>query len=132
MSSQLPVPGALKNWFVAHCVIDLLFAVPLMFFPETFLEVLEWPYFDPLSVRIAAAALAGIGLESYFGRNASREAYLGMLRLKVIWSFCATAGILLAMWSIPAPKPAVGWLLAAVFAGFHLLWLYWRRRLLRT
>jgi len=123
-----PIPSSLKNWFVAHCVIDLAFALPLMFFPKTFLELLGWPYFDPLTCRIVAAALIGIGLESYWSRNAPIESYRGMLRLKIIWSLAATVGILIAMFSIEE-HPFIGWLLALVFAAFNLLWVFWWMKL---
>ena len=99
-----------------------------MFFPKTFLELLGWPYFDPLTCRIVAAALIGIGLESYLGRNAPIESYRGMLRLKIIWSLTATVGILIAMFSIEE-RPFIGWLLALFFAAFNLLWVFWWMKL---
>ncbi len=125
---ETPVPTALKKWFVAHCIIDLAFAIPLFFFPELFLALLGWPSFDPITTRLVAAALFGIGLESYLGRNANSEQYRGMLRLKIIWSAFATLGILMAMLGLPE-RPLVGWMLAVVFAGFNGLWLYWYRKL---
>ena len=118
------VPPALKTWFVVHCIVDLVFAVPLFIFPEKFLALLGWPFFDPLTVRLVAAALFGIGLESYLGRNGGVERYRSMLRLKIIWSGAATLGILIAMFSLPEP-PVVGWLLAVIFAGFNGLWVWW-------
>lgn len=125
--SAASVPAALRTWFVVHCIVDLVFAVPLFFFPEKFLALLGWPFFDPLTVRLVAAALFGIGLESYLGRNSGVERYRGMLRLKIIWSGAATLGILIAMFSL-AEAPVVGWLLAGVFAGFNGVWVWWWRR----
>lgn len=127
-SKIVTIPTALRNWFTVHCVVDLIFAIPLFFFPERFLEMLEWPFFDPLTARLVAAALFGIGLESYLGRNSGPEEFRGMLRLKIIWSAVATAGILVTLLSLPN-SPFTGWLLTVVFAGFNGLWLYWYRRL---
>ena len=123
-----PVPKSLRNWFVLHCIIDLFFAIPLFIFPEKFLALIGWPYFDPVTARLVAAALFGIGLESWLGRNGSVDSYRGMLRLKVIWSAVAVAGVLITMLSIPE-KPLIGWGLALVFAAFNVLWVYWWRRL---
>jgi hypothetical protein len=124
------IPPALKSWFVVHCITDLVFALPLFFMPEQFLAFLGWPHFDPMTARLVAAALFGIGLESYFGRNAGREKYLGMLRLKRIWSGFAFLGIVFTMLQMETPA-VIGWLLAGVFGGFHLLWTYWHTRLLK-
>jgi hypothetical protein len=128
---QTQVPSVLKKWFVVHCIIDLVFVIPLFFFPERFLALLDWPFVDPLTTRLVAAALFGIGLESYLGRNAGPDNYRGMLRLKILWSAAATLGILWTLFGMPEP-PVVGWLLAAVFAGFNVLWVYWYRVVTRN
>ncbi len=125
---QTPIPSALRNWFIIHCIVDLVFAIPLFLFPEWTLKLFDWPHFDPLATRLVAAALFGIGLESYLGRDGGLEKYLGMLRLKVIWSGTAAAGILITQFSM-SEKPVAGWLLASIFIAFNLLWVYWWRRL---
>jgi len=122
------VPKSLKNWFIIHCVVDLFFAIPLFLFPETFVNLLQWEFFDPLTTRLVAAALFGIGIESYLSRNAGLDKYLGMLRLKIIWSSFAFIGIL---WSaIQAPNLSlIAYLLAGVFLAFNFLWWYWYTKL---
>jgi hypothetical protein len=76
-----------------------------------------------------AAALFGIGIESFLGRNAGVEAYLGMLNLKIIWSLAAILGLCLSLFQGGAGMPAVIWALVLVFAGFNLLWVYWRMQI---
>ncbi len=80
------VPAALRSWFVLHFAVDMIVAVPLFFAPREVLALFGWIAIDPLATRLAAAALMGIGLESLLGRKAGREAFKGMLQLKVIWS----------------------------------------------
>ena len=41
------IPQALKNWFFAHFVIDVLFAIPLMAAPVFTLELFGWTPVDP-------------------------------------------------------------------------------------
>lgn len=36
------VPRALRGWFVVHCVVDLIFAVPLLIAPVTTLQIFGW------------------------------------------------------------------------------------------
>jgi hypothetical protein len=120
------VPESLKRWFVFHCVADVVFAIPLFVAPVAFLTALGWQHVDPIAARLVAAALFGIGIQSYIGRNESRETFIGMLNLKVIWSFAATTGLI---WSQLEGGPPMAWGFVAIFAFFHAVWLHYRIRL---
>ena len=111
---------------------DVVFAVPIFFAPREVLGFFGWVAVDPLAARLAAAALFGIGLESFMGRNSTVEAFKGMLQLKIVWSGFATLGL---AWSVAEDGlryPWIGWVLVGVFAAFHVLWWYWRLRLDRN
>ncbi len=82
-----------------------------------------------MATRLAAAALFGIGLESLLGRNAGREAFKGMLQLKLVWSAFATIGLAWSTLEGAVQNPMIGWLLVAIFTAFHALWWYWLLRL---
>jgi hypothetical protein len=114
------VPTSLRAWFVIHFVADLLAAIPLFFAPETVLGWLGWTVVDPVATRAVAAALFGIGIESYLGRNGTMESFQGMLRLKVIWSAMAALGTL---WSLLRGAPPAAWAVFGIFAAFHAVWL---------
>lgn len=129
MSQNQDVPSALRAWFVVHFVADVLFALPLFLAPTVALTWAGWQHIDPISARLVAAALFGIGIESLIGRNANRESFRTMLNLKVIWSATATVGIAWSMVDGAHGRPLMGWLVLGVFAAFHVLWLYWRLRL---
>ena len=119
------VPAALRMWFVIHFAIDIVVALPLFFAPREVLGLFGWVEIDPLATRLAAAALFGIGLESLLGRKAGRESFKGMLQLKLIWSAFATLGLACSTLEGNLKYPIIGWLLAGVFAAFHVLWWYW-------
>ncbi len=116
------VPKALRTWFVVHFIADIIFAIPLLVAPTAFLTFLGWPTVDPISSRLVGAALVGIGVESWIGRNQDAEGFLTMLRLKVMWSATATLGILVSMLQ---GGPLMGWAFFAVFAVFNIIWVYW-------
>lgn len=78
-SAEKLVPGSLRVWFVIHFAVDMLFAIPLLFFPEFLLPLLGWKVVDPITSRLVGAALLGIGGESLLGRNASKEVFLPCL-----------------------------------------------------
>lgn len=120
------VPRALRTWFVIHFAADILFAVPLLFFPEAFLALFGWTTVDPVTTRLVGAALVGIGGESLLGRGAELSVYRTMLRLKILWSLAAVLGFIL---SIAHGAPWGTWLFLGIFASFSLLWMYWAGRL---
>lgn len=125
---MIEVPPSLRAWFVVHCVVDLLFAAPLFIAPVTTMRLFGWSAVDPFTVRLVAAALVGIGVESYLGRNGTLEQFRGMLRLKVLWSLTANLGIAL---SIRDGAPPMAWLFQAIFLGFSALWCTYAVRLRR-
>ncbi len=122
-------PKWLRIWFVIHFIADMTFAVPLMLFPVQFLVMLGWTSVDPISTRLVAAALFGIGIESLLGRNATIDSFKTMLNLKIIWSSTAVIGILLSMLFTQTKAPLFGWVFLGVFAAFNILWIYWRTRI---
>ena len=120
------VPNSLRTWFVIHFVVDVLFAAPLLFFPQFLLNLLGWSTYDPVMTRLVGAALMGIGVESLLGRNADSDTFRAMLNLKVIWASCALfafgAGI------IEGASP-ISWGFMGIFAVFWCVWVYYRIRL---
>jgi hypothetical protein len=87
---------------------------------------------DPFTARLVAAALFGIGIESYLSRNASPDSYRSMLDLKIIWSTAAVVGMVLTVWQYPSFRIIPAFLFIAVFAVFNAVWTYWRIRLGRA
>ena len=120
------VPQSLRIWFVIHFVVDILFALPLLFFPEALMGQFGWTVTDPVMPRLVGAALLGIGTESLLGRNASVDVFRAMLNLKVIWA----AGAVLAIGlGLANAAPPAAWLFLGIFAGFLAVWSYYWLRL---
>ena len=119
MHTTNEVPGNLRTWFVVHFAADMLFAIPLMFFPEQFLQLFGWTVVDTVSARLVAAALIGIGVESFLGRNAGIASFRTMLRLKALWSGSAIIGLTI---SILGGAPRGAWVFLAIFVAFFALW----------
>jgi len=118
-----PVPVGLKTWFVIHFVADVLFAIPLLFFPQGLLNLFGWTSYDPIMTRLVGAALMGIGVESLLGRNADSDTFRAMLNLKVIWASSALFAIGVG---IAEGAAATAWLFLGVFAVFWAVWVYYR------
>ena len=124
--STTTVPLSLRNWFVVHFALDVVFALPLLLSPEWLLPRLGWLFVDPVTSRLVGAALMGIGVQSLLGRNAGAEVFRAMLNLKIIWSASATFGLGLAL--LKGGPPVAG-LFLMVFMAFMGLWVYYRLRI---
>ena len=120
------VPNSLRTWFVIHFAADILFAIPLLFFPQALLSLIGWGAYDPIMSRLVGAALMGIGVESLLGRNADADTFRAMLNLKVIWASCALFAFGAGIAEGAAP---IVWALVGIFAVFWAVWVYYRIRL---
>lgn len=123
------VPNALKKWFLIHFIVDILFAVPLLLAPVSFLQLLGWQVIDPVAARLVAAALFGIGIESLIAYKSARDTYISMLNLKILWSLGAVVGLLISLIQGDQGRPPALWLLLLSFLFFNGLWVYWRFKL---
>jgi hypothetical protein len=114
-------------WFLAHGIVDLVIAIPLLVAPVAFLEWLGWADIDVFTARIVAAALIAIGVESLLGYRAEFYAVRAMLNLKILWAVAAIVGIL---WSALAASdvPWGTWPILGLFVVFLISWIVWRIR----
>ena len=126
MAKSSEVPASLRRWFVVHFWADMLFAVPLFVAPAWFLGLCGWTAVDPVTARLVAAALFGIGIQSLLGRDESQGAFRAMLNLKCIWSGAALLGFAV---SLAQGAPPMTWAFVVVFAGFATVWNTYRVRL---
>jgi hypothetical protein len=118
--------SSLKIWFITHAIVDLIIALPLLFYPVFFLEMFGFSNINPLLARLIAAALLAIGGNSYLMRNGSKEEYKSMLNLKLIWSIVAIFSIGGHMWETHS---IAGLPFLLVFGVFAFVWLCYRIKL---
>ena len=117
---------SLRLWFIVHFIVDVCFAIPIMLFPHSMFSFLGWKMIDPFMARLVAAALFGIGIESFLARNAGYEAFKGMLNLKIIWSVGAIIGITLSLIQGTNGRPLFAWIILIIFIAFNILWITYR------
>ena len=120
------VPKTLKNLFLIHFFVDYLIAIPLFIAPKVFFNLLNIGTFDPLTARIVAAALFGIGGISIYAHKKNKEIYKILLDLKIIWGGTSTFGILITL--LQGYNP-IGWIIFFIFLAFTLIWVYYRIKL---
>ncbi len=120
------IPKSLKTWFTIHFLVDALIAIPLFIAPEFVLGHLQWGIVDPLTTRLVAAALFGIGGVSLLRNNASKDTYEALLLLKLIWSSFA---ILACIFALLVEFNTLVFLIACTFAIFFSIWLWYYNKL---
>jgi len=126
MAKVKKVPQSLKNWFTAHFVIDLLFAIPLFLAPVWLLTQFGFTTIDTVTARLVASALFGIGGISFVALESKKETYITLLKLKIIWSTTAIIGLL---WSLGEGAPKSVWAIVMLFLAFFGVWMYYLRKL---
>jgi hypothetical protein len=122
----MEIPASLRRWFVAHFIVDWLFALPLLVAPGPVLRLFGWTAVDPVAARLVAAALIGIGTQSYLGRGEGLDTYRAMLNLKLLWSGTAVFGLVV---SIGGGAPPAAWAVMAIFIIFFGVWAHYRIRI---
>lgn len=88
------IPKYLKIWFKIHFIIDMVFAFPLIFFPQI-VSLLDLSSLNTLSTRLVGAALLSIGCSSLLVLKKNIEVYDSLLNLKIIWASAAAFSIML-------------------------------------
>jgi len=122
----MEIPQTLRRWFVAHFVVDVVLAVPLLVAPTAFLRALGWTTIDPVTARLVGAALLAIGTQSLLGRNEGADTFRTMLNLKLIWSCAAIIGLVV---SIGEGAPGLAWAPLSAFIAFFGVWFHYRVRM---
>ena len=126
INNTITIPKSLQIWFIIHFIVDVIFAIPLIFFPIWILDLFGLPASESVMARLVGAALIGIGGASLFSYKKTKESYDILLTLKLLWSSAAVIGLLLAVYS---GAPNTIWLIIAIFLIFFFIWLYYKNRI---
>ena len=121
----MEIPKSLRRWFLIHFIVDVIFAIPLIFFPTSFLGFFDIQA-EVITARLVGAALVGIGGASFFSRNKGKESYDILLTLKILWS---GAAIITLAWAITEGAPLIIWSILVVFVIFSGVWWYYKKLL---
>ena len=122
----MAIPKSLQRWFIIHFVVDVIFAIPLIFSPIWILGLFGLPASESVMARLVGAALIGIGGASFFSYKRTKESYDILLTLKLLWSSTAVLALVLAVFS---GAPSTIWLIILIFVIFFFIWLYYKNRI---
>jgi len=112
---QKQVRSGLKWTFLLHFIVALFFGLILLFVPEWWGNLTNWPVGDVAMYRLVGAAMLGYGTSSILAyRETNWEKVILVVRMEIVWTGLAT---LVFLWALLfADAPAIGWLYAALMA----------------
>jgi uncharacterized membrane protein YagU involved in acid resistance len=55
----------LKNLFLFHFIVAIVFGLTYLLIPETFASIVQWPLRETFPYRLLGAALMGFGVSSW-------------------------------------------------------------------
>jgi hypothetical protein len=121
------VSKGLKNWFLVHFLIDIVFGIPLLFFPEFILNFIGFEFLELFSFRLIGAALIGIGGASFFTK--SFYEFKIMLTFKILWSVGAIIALVISLFLEYRIELVY---VLGIFVVFSVVWIYYMVKLFKT
>lgn len=117
----------LRNLFLLHALVSLLFGVPLVLFPGPFLGALGWTPIDPILSRVAGAAILAMGWSSVRAWLAdSPHIARVLIEMEAVFSLAGALAVLRHL-LIAYYLPAVDFLFGVLLA-FAAAWIaFWLR-----
>jgi hypothetical protein len=117
----MEVPRQLRSWLLAHAVVHIAAALPLLVVPGLALSRLGWTAVHPVAARLAGAALLAVGTASLLARDAGPAVVRARARLNLAWSFAAATALFVY---IGAGAPPAAWAFLSIFIVFSGVWLH--------
>ena len=113
----------LKYTFMAHVVVAGVFGLLMFLVPAAFAALIQWPNIDPLIARSLGAAELALAVSSWLAFRAVRwDEVRIVVQMEIAFTVLGALGTLYEL--LFGGAPAIGWIVAVVFAVFAVLWVY--------
>lgn len=113
---------SVRNTFLIHAVVAIIFGAPLLIAPGRWLQLFDWSPIDPLMSRMFGSALLALAYGSYRGwRSAGWDQVAWLVRLEAVFTVLATIGLLRHL--LVGSWPFIAWFTLAIFVIFAAAWI---------
>ena len=114
----------LKNLFLFHFIVAIVFGLTYLLIPETFASIVQWPLRETFPYRLLGAALLGFGVSSWLAfKNPLWESVKIVVVMEIVWCGLGTLVMLWGMFT--QGLPAIGWLNTVLMAFFTVTFGYY-------
>lgn len=112
----------LKNLFLVHAVVGVVFGAAFLIKPGGFLLLFDWSPIDPLISRVLGAALLALAWSSYRGWQATERAQVAtLLEMEAVFTVLAAVGLLRHL--LFGKYLPFAWVICAMFIAFAIAWI---------
>jgi len=114
----------LKWTFFIHFLIFSFFSVLNIFLVELYLELIGWPYLDPVTLKLFGAAYAAFAISSYMGWKETEWTRVKIIVvMEIAWGMYGTAQMFWSLYMglylpLYPPLPPMGWVYLIIFIVF--------------
>ena len=120
----MEIPAILKYTFIFHMIVAFVLGAWFFIAPNTWVDLIGWPYYDPSVDRVMASLMIALGVTSLLGfRAESYEKVEIVVFGEIIYSILATIAMFWFMLT-EATAPMIGWALAVLQIVFLVLFGY--------
>ena len=117
---EVRMSSGLKYTFLGHAIIATFFGLVYLLIPETWNELIKWPFEEIDAYRLLGAAILGYGTSSWLAyRATTKDAVLIVVRMELVWTALGTIVMLFGVLS--ERLPTISWVLVVILAAFVVL-----------
>jgi hypothetical protein len=120
----MEMPSILKYTFLLHMIVAIVLGIWYFVAPNTWVDLVSWPYYDPSVDRVMAALMIGLGVTSLLGYRADSFEKVEIIVIgEIICCLLSTIGMIWFMLGEVAPL-MIGWILTGIMALLLVLFAY--------
>ena len=116
------ISKGLKWIFFIHFVVTLFFGVLFTMLVDFYLEIIGWPYFDPITLQLLGFAFYAFALSSFIAwKETEWEKVKTIVIMEIAWFM---GGTYVMFWSLywglrfSAALPPMAWIYLIIFIAF--------------
>ena len=117
----------LKITFLIHFFVAVIFGLVFTVIVEIYIDLINWPYPDPITGRVLGAVFLGFAVASLLSwRETKWESVKIVVQMEIAWLIIGTAVLFFAIFTEPL-LPFIIWVQAAILIVFLVAftWFYY-------
>lgn len=121
------VSKLLKLTFLIHFFVAVIFGLVFLVIVELYVDIVGWPYLDPVTGRVLGAVFLGLAASSLLCWRETRwESVKIVVQMEVAWSALGVAVHFFFAFTDPS-LPFMIWVQAGILIFFLVafMWFYW-------